>query len=119
MERTGTVQTEFTEAPEAVSLNRAQRAFSISMVISGIRCVLAYIVLPFVTPFLGLAPGVGPGLGLVIGAVAIAANVFSLRRFWKLEHRWRRWITVLHAGVIAFLLVLMALDTAELISQIG
>lgn len=119
MERVGAVQTEFTEAPESVSLNRAQRAFSISMVISGIRCVLAYIVLPFVTPFLGLAPGVGPGLGLGIGAVAIAANVYSLRRFWRLNHRWRKWITVLHVGVIAFLLVLMALDTAELISQLG
>ena len=119
MERAAAVQTEFTEAPEAVSLNRAQRAFSISMVISGIRCVLAYVVLPFVTPFLGLAPGVGPGLGLGIGAVAIAANVFSLRRFWKLNHRWKKWITVLHVGVIAFLLVLMALDAAELINSIG
>jgi hypothetical protein len=120
MERAGAVQTEFTEAPEgSISLNRAQRAFSISMVVSGIRCVLAYIVLPFVTPFLGLAPGVGPGLGLVIGAIAIAANVYSLRRFWRLNHPWRKWITVLHAGVIAFLLVLMALDSAELISQLG
>ncbi len=92
-----------------------QRLFTMSMVISGIRCVLAYVVLPFVTPFLGLAPGVGPVLGLVIGTVAIAANVFSIRRFWKADHRWRKPITVLHVGVIILLLVLMWFDLAELI----
>lgn len=120
MDRAGTVETQYTEAPEGtVSLSEAQRAFSLSMVVSGIRCVLAYVILPFVTPFLGLAPGVGPVLGLGIGAVAITANVFSLRRFWRVKHPWRRWITVLHVAVITFLLVLMGVDTAELMSQIG
>jgi len=120
MDRAGTVDTEITEAPPgALSLGRAQRAFSISMIVSGIRCVLAYIVLPFVTPFLGLAPGVGPGLGIGIGAVAIAANVFSLRRLWRINHPWRKWITVLHVGVIAFLVVLMVLDAVDLAAPMG
>ena len=95
---------------------KAQRAFSLSMLTSGIRCVLFYVVLPFVTPLIGLAPGVGPTLGISIGAVAITANVVSMRRFWRVKHRWRRPITVLHLGVIILLLVLMALDIAELLS---
>ncbi len=99
------------------SLGQTQRAFSLSMLVSGIRCVLAYVVLPFVTPLLGLAPGVGPVLGIAIGTVAIAANVFSLRRFWRIHHPWRRPITVLHISVIGFLLVLIALDIAELVSR--
>lgn len=120
MDRAGTVDTDYNEAPQGtISPNKAQRAFSISMIISGIRCAIAYVILPFVTPFLGLAPGVGPGLGLGIGAIAIGANVFSLRRFWRVNHPWRKWITVLHVGVIAFLLVLMALDTVELFTQLG
>lgn len=98
------------------STDSTPRLFTLSMVISGIRCVLAYVVLPFVTPFLGLAPGVGPVLGLVIGVVAIAANVFSLRRFWKANHRWRIPITFLHVGVIILLLVLIWFDLAELLS---
>jgi len=93
-----------------------QRLFTMSMVISGIRCVLAYVVLPFVTPFLGLAPGVGPVLGLSIGVVAIAANVFSIRRFWLANHRWRKPITVLHVGVIILLLVLVWFDLQELLA---
>ena len=86
------------------------------MVVSGIRCVLAYVILPFVTPFLGLAPGVGPVLGLTLGTVAIAANVYSIRRFWRAEHPWRRPVTVIHIGVIAFLLVLMTNDLLELVA---
>lgn len=118
MDTPGVVETDVRDAPRpTVSLNDAHRAFSVSMIVSGIRCVLAYVVLPFVTPFLGLAPGVGPGLGLVIGLVAVGANVFSLRRFWVLNHRWRRPIAVLHVAVIAFLLVLIALDVSELVAQ--
>ena len=98
------------------SPRQAQRAFSLSMLTSGIRCVLFYVVLPFLTPLLGIAPGVGPVLGIAIGAVAITANVVSMRRFWRVRHRWRRPITVLHIGVIIFLLVLMALDVAQLAS---
>ena len=93
---------------------KAERAFSISMLISAIRCTLTYVVLPFVTPFLGLATGVGPVLGIGIGVFAIGANVYSLRRFWRVGHRLRRAITVLHVAVIAFLLVLIGLDVGEL-----
>jgi hypothetical protein len=98
----------------AAAVGKAQKSFSVSMLISGIRCVLAYVILPFVTPLLGIAPGVGPGLGIVIGTVAIGANLFSMRRFWVLRHPWRKPITALHIGVISFLLVLVAIDVAQL-----
>jgi hypothetical protein len=101
-------------APPAAS-TRAERAFSVSMLISAIRCTLTYLVLPFVTPFVGVTPGVGPGLGLGIGVIAIGANVYSLRRFWRAGHRWRRPITVLHVSMIAFLIVLIVLDVRELL----
>ncbi|CAN5791516.1 hypothetical protein BH23ACT4_BH23ACT4_03120 [soil metagenome] len=119
MERSATTDTELVDRPSSVAaLGKAQRGFTVSMLVSGIRCVLAYVILPFVTPLLGLAPGIGPGLGIVIGTVAIGANLFSLRRFWVLRHPWRKPITVLHIGVIAFLLVLMTLDIAELVTGV-
>lgn len=114
MDRAVTADTD-TAPSRAQNLGSAQRVFSLSMLVSGIRCVLAYVVLPFVTPFLGLAPGVGPLLGIGIGAVAIAANIFSMRRFWKLSHPWRKPITALHLGVIAFLMVLVTLDVGQLL----
>jgi uncharacterized membrane protein len=42
---------------------------------------LTYVALPFLLPLLGFAPGIGPILGITIGIVAIAANVYSMRRF--------------------------------------
>jgi hypothetical protein len=94
---------------------RAERAFSVSMLISAIRCTLTYVVFPFALPLLGLAPGVGPVLGVTIGVIAIAANVFSIRRFWRARHPWRRPITALHIGVIGLLLVLIVIDLSALV----
>ena len=113
MDRTVEAELQPTSTP---SPERSQRMFTTSMVISGIRCVLAYVILPFATPFLGLAPGVGPLLGIVIGVVAITANVWSMQRFWKVNHRWKWPITVLHVSVIGLLLVLLYFDVAELIA---
>lgn len=93
----------------------AQRTFSISIVVSAVRCLLTYVVLPFVTPFLGLASGVGPVLGIVIGVVAIVANVVSIRRFWRARHPWRKPVTVVHVGIIALVSVLIGIDVADLL----
>ena len=120
MSKTTTDQTSAAIAYDELSegsLGQAQRVFSLSMLVSGVRCALVYVALPFVTPLLGMAPGVGPVLGIAISTVAIAANVFSLRRFWRIHHPWRRPITVLHVSVIGFLLVLIGLDIAELVGQ--
>ena len=93
----------------------AQRGFSRSVFISGVRCTLTYVVLPLIAPFVGLAPNVGPVLGLTIGTVAIAANLFSIRRFWRADHRWKIQATVLHCSVLVLLAVLMVLDIRELL----
>lgn len=93
-----------------VSAVGAQRAFSTAMVISGIRCVMAYIALPFLAPFLNLAPGVGPWLGVGIGIVAIVANGFSIRRFARSQHRLRKPVIAINIAVIAFMLVLIGID---------
>jgi hypothetical protein len=107
---------ETTEAPPvAPARTGAERAFNMSLVVSGIRCTLTYVILPFVAPLIGLAPGVGPVLGIAIGIVAIWANVASIRRFWKVQHPRRRLVTVIHSLVIAFLLVLIVNDLRSLL----
>lgn len=93
-----------------------QRAFSRSILVSAVRCLLTYIVLPFVAPLVGAAKGVGPVLGLTLGTVAIVFNVLSIRRFWAANHKWRWGYTVVGLSVIALLLVLMAGDVSELLS---
>ena len=94
----------------------ARRAFSMAIVISGIRCLIAYILLPFVAPLLGLAPGVGPWLGIAISVVAIVANVFSIRRFARSRHRLRKLVIAINVAVIAFMFVLIALDLNQVLT---
>ena len=94
----------------------AQRAFSTSILVSATRCLLTYIVLPFVAPALGLAAGVGPALGIPIGVVAIGCNILTIRRFWAADHRWRWAYTAIALTVIALLLVLMVEDILDLVA---
>ena len=96
------------------SEDSATRMFSRSIVISGVRCLLAYIVFPWVLPAVGVASGWGPAIGLAVGVVAIGFNVASIRRFYAANHRWKKPIAVLNCTVIAMLLVLIALDLSEL-----
>ncbi len=103
-----------TTADSSVATEKAQRTFSRSILISGIRCALTYVLLPLVLPFVGLAPGLGPTIGLIIGVIAIAANIYSIRRFWRVNHRWKVHVTFLHLAVISLLLVLLVLDVKAL-----
>jgi hypothetical protein len=98
-----------------VSEGAAQRAFSTSVLVSATRCILTYLVLPFLLPALGLAAGVGPAIGIPVGLVAIAANVATIRRFWAADHRWRWAYTALAAMVIVLLVVLLVEDVGSLV----
>ena len=93
-----------------------QRSFSKSMGVSAARCILTYLVLPFLAPAIGFARGVGPFIGITLGTVAIVFNVLSIRRFWAANHRWRWAYTAIGVSVIVLLLVLIAGDVVELLS---
>jgi uncharacterized membrane protein len=91
------------------------KAFSTSVMVSGIRCLLAYIVFPWVLPLLGLAKGVGPAIGLAVGFVAIGFNIASIRRFQRSGHRYRHWISAINVTVICMLVVLVVRDVVDLV----
>ena len=96
--------------------NEAARLFSLSIVISGTRCLLTYIVFPWVLPLLGIAGGVGPVVGVIVGVVAIAFNLLSIRRWRGSKSAARIPLMTLNSVVIVFLLVLVAIDVSELVS---
>lgn len=102
------------DGPRATAAE-AQKAFQTSLVVATVRCLLMYIVFPFVLPLIGVASGVGPWIGLPIGVAAIVAIVMSIRRFWRADHSKRWHYTVLGTTVIAFLLVLIVKDLSEIL----
>jgi hypothetical protein len=96
--------------------DEAARLFSLSIVVSGIRCLLTYVVFPWVLPVLGIAGGVGPAVGVLVGVVAIAFNALSIRRWRASTHAWRVPLMAINSAVIVLLVILVALDVSELVS---
>ena len=92
----------------------ARSAFQKSLLVSTVRCLLMYIIFPFVLPAVGIARGVGPWIGLVIGLLAIISIVFSIRRFWRADHSKRWHYTIFGTAIIGFLIVLAVIDGSSL-----
>ena len=88
--------------------------FGTGILLSALRCLLTYVLLPFLGPVLGLAGGVGPAIGLPLAVVALVFDVLGVRRFWVANHRSRWSATFVYAGVMALVLALMVIDVVQL-----
>jgi hypothetical protein len=93
----------------------ARKAFQTSVMVAAVRCVLMYLVFPFVLPAVGLAKGIGPAVGLVVNGVAMVCIVMSMRRFFGADHPKRWWYAGLGGSVLVLLSVLAIVDVADLI----
>jgi hypothetical protein len=103
------------ERPAHLSEAQAYSTFQKSMLISATRCTLTYVIFPFVLPAIGLAARVGPLLGVIIGSIAITCDVFTVRRFFAVDHKWRWHFSAIALGVIGLLSVLLVQDIAHLV----
>lgn len=114
-------QTQVPTGPDAEVPRRADadhdaatRVFSTSILISAIRCTLSYVVFPWVLPLIHASDSIGPWIGLPVGAVAIVSNAFSIRRFWRADHRWKWPVSVLNVAVLILVAILVVQDILEL-----
>jgi hypothetical protein len=103
------------DAPKATEAS-ARQLVEKSLLISMSRCLLTYVVLPFVVPIVGLRGNVAPLIGVALGVVAIVANVASIRRFWRADHRYRWPYTALASVIIVAMVWLITVDLAEIFS---
>jgi len=93
----------------------AERVFSKSVVISGIRCTLTYVVFPFVAPLVGVTADVGAVIGVLIGVVAVVFNILSIRRLFAADHRYKWWASAMNAAVIVLLVILFVVDSQTIL----
>ena len=103
------------ERPTGVSPRQAVNAFRRSMIISTIRCTLTYLVFPFLLPALGLVTDTGVVISIVIGALAMTCDIFSIRRFFAADHKWRWHFSTVAFTVICLLGVLLVKDVVHMI----
>jgi hypothetical protein len=103
------------DGPKATAAE-AQKAFQTSVAVAAVRCLIMYILLPFVLPAIGIAAGVGPWIGLPIAVAAIVAVTMSIRRFWRADHSKRWHYTVIGTAVIGFMIYEGVKDLLEILS---
>ena len=96
--------------------SETHRIFSASILLSALRCLLSYVVLPILLPIIGLAPGVGPIIGIPIGVLALTFDYLGIRRFWLADHRQRWAFTALYAVVGTMVLTLLIVDVVDVLS---
>jgi O-antigen/teichoic acid export membrane protein len=87
-----------------------------SIVISGIRCIITYLLVPIVTPIVGFTGVVAAPISIALSVIAIVLGYNSLRRFWLADHRLRWRYTAFIAVVWVLLAVGIVVDLATLVA---
>jgi hypothetical protein len=103
------------DGPKA-SILGAHSAFSTSIAISAARCTFTYILLPLLSPILNLSGKLGPSLGLVVGAISMVAIVFSVRRFFAADHKYRWHYAAVGGAIMCLLVVQAVVDISDLLA---
>lgn len=81
----------------------ARRSTTAAIVVSGIRCIITYLLIPVLAPLVGLVDTVAAPITIALSLLAMVMGVSGVRRFWIADHRARWWYT----GFIAIVLLLL------------
>jgi uncharacterized membrane protein YozB (DUF420 family) len=92
----------------------AERAFGFALVFSGIRCILQYAILPFALPILGIAGDVAVQISVVINVIAMISILYSVRRVWRINYRYKRVYLAVGATAFVILCAFLFLDLRAL-----
>jgi O-antigen/teichoic acid export membrane protein len=92
----------------------AQNKLRSSIIISGIRCVITYLLVPIVTPFIGFMGTVAAPVSIALSVLAIVLGYNSMRRFWLADHRLRWRYTAFITVVWVLLIVGIGFDVVQL-----
>lgn len=100
------------------SIFDTESVFGRSIAISAVRCLVTYVFLPLLAPIVDLTGAFGPILGLLLGAVSAVAIVFSMRRFFAADHKYRWYYSGVGAAILVALAVAAVFDLRMLFDRI-
>lgn len=103
-------------ATDSAAMGGAHRALRVSLVISGLRCLAMYLVIPLLVPVVSFLGVVAGPVSIALCLVAVVSGLAGVRRFWVSDHR-AKWIyTWFVAFVFAILTVFLVTDITRLVS---
>lgn len=93
----------------------AHRAFRTSVLVSAVRCLITYLLIPILVPLLSLSGWVAAPIGIVLCVIAVVNGVVSVRRFWLADHP-RRWV---YTGFMCVVFVILAVAMISELHRMG
>lgn len=102
------------EVPAVTTDSPGERAFGFSLVFSGVRCILQYAILPFVLPLVGVASDAAVPITMLLSFVAIGSMIASLRRFWRIDYKYKWQYLALAIPMLGILIGFLVLDFQSL-----
>ncbi|MGH8873161.1 MAG: hypothetical protein ACRDWS_14455 [Acidimicrobiia bacterium] len=81
----------------------ARRSTTTAIVVSGIRCIITYLLIPILAPFIGIFETIDPPLAITLSSLAVVMGITGVRRFWIADHR-SRWLYAVFVAVAMVLL---------------
>lgn len=85
-----------------------------SLIISGSRCLLSYVVIPALSPLIQPTFGFNPIMTIPLSLVALFFDTRAVRNVQRSDHRWRRAAMALYAFLIAGIACLLVQDVWRL-----
>ena len=95
----------------------ARRSTTAAIVVSGIRCIITYLLIPILAPVIGISDAASAPVTIALSALAVVMGTTGVRRFWIADHRARWAYTIFIAVIIALLVVGIVLDLASILSS--
>ncbi len=89
---------------------KTRGAFGLSVAFSGIRCIIQYMILPFVLPVIGIAGQFADFATAGINIVAIITLVWTLRHFWRIDYKYKWAYLTLAVPAFVMLVAFMVQD---------
>lgn len=102
-------------AAEKQAVGDAHRAFRTSLMVSALRCLVTYLVVPVAVPLISFAGVFAAPIGIALCIVAVVNGIHSVRRFWSSDHRMKWLYTWFMAFVFLVLAVALYADVNRLI----
>lgn len=96
----------------------AHRGFQTSILVSAVRCIVTYLLIPILTPIVSFAGVLAAPLGIALCAVAFVSGTMSLRRFWASDHKARWMYTWFIAIVFVVLAIAVSVDITRIVSEL-
>lgn len=105
------------EVKKTPFINRdAHRNFRVAIIISGVRCLITYLLIPILVPIVGFAGVLAAPVGIALCVIAVVNGIVSVRRFWVSDHKGKWMYTWFMAFVFVILAFALVADIARIVS---